>query len=57
MFMPGFDFYEVKKIVIFQKEKENSYTLLIIVIVKSLQIELQGISSQTDISNLALLRI
>jgi hypothetical protein len=31
MFMPGFDFYEVKKnLIIFQKEKENTFTLLII---------------------------
>ena len=40
MFMPGFDFYEVKKtIIIFQKEKGNTFTLLIIFIVKSLQKE------------------
>ena len=33
-----FDFYEVKKnIIIFQKEKGNTFTLLIIFIVKSLQ--------------------
>ena len=33
----GFDFYEVKKniIIIFQKEKGNTFTLLIIFIVKS----------------------
>ena len=30
----GFDFYEVKKIIIFQKEKGNVFTLLIIFIVK-----------------------
>ena len=36
----GFDFYEVKKkdIIIFQKEKGNTFTLLIIFIVKSIQI-------------------
>ena len=35
-----FDFYEVKKnIIIFQKETGNSFTLLIIFIVKSLQKE------------------
>jgi hypothetical protein len=35
-----FDFYEVKKnIIIFQKEKVNTFTLLIIFIVKSLQKE------------------
>ena len=38
MFMPGFDFYEVKKKkYYFQKEKGNTFTLLIILIVKSLQ--------------------
>ena len=36
----GFDFYEVKKnIIIFQKEKGNTFTLLIIFIVKNLQKE------------------
>ena len=36
----GFDFYEVKKnIIIFQKEKGNTFTLLIIFIVKSLEKE------------------
>ena len=41
MFMPEFDFHEVKKnIIIFQKENGNNFTLLIIFIVKSLQIEL-----------------
>ena len=35
----GFDFYEVKKDIIFQKEKGNTFTLLIIFIVKSLQKE------------------
>ena len=36
----GFEFYEVKKIVIiFLKENGNTYTLLIIIIVKSLQKE------------------
>ena len=35
-----FDFYEVKNnIIIFQKEKGNTFTLLIIFIVKSLQKE------------------
>ena len=35
-----FDFYEVKKnVIIFQKEKGNTFTLLIIFIVKSLQTE------------------
>ena len=35
-----FDFYEVEKnIIIFQKEKGNTFTLLIIFIVKSLQKE------------------
>ena len=61
----GFEFYEVKKNfdIIFQKENRNTITLFIIFIVKSLQKEqtstnlLQGISSQTDKSNLALLRI
>ena len=36
----GFDFYEVKKyffVIIFQKEKGNTFTLLIIFIVKTLQ--------------------
>ena len=31
----GFEFYEVKKIIIFQKENGNTFTLLIIFIVKS----------------------
>ena len=37
----GFDFYEVKKNIttIFQKEKGNTFTLFIIIIVKSLQKE------------------
>ena len=36
----GFEFYEVKKnVIIFQKENENTFTLLIIFIVKSLQKE------------------
>ena len=35
----GFDFYEVKKNIIFQKEKGNTFTLLIIFMVKSLQNE------------------
>ena len=34
-----FDFYEVKKNIIFQKEKGNTFTLLLIFIVKSLQKE------------------
>jgi hypothetical protein len=34
-----FDFYVVKKFIIFQKEKGNNFTLLIIFIVKSLQKE------------------
>ena len=39
--MLGFEFYEVKKklVIIFQKENGNTFTLLIIFIVKSLQIE------------------
>ena len=41
MFMPGFEFYEVKKkfVIIFKKENGNTFTLLIIFIVKSLQKE------------------
>ena len=39
MFMPGLEYYEVKKIVIFQKENGNTFTLLIIFIVKSLEKE------------------
>ena len=37
----GFEFYEVKKkiVIIFQKENGNTFTLLIIFIVKSLQQE------------------
>ena len=38
----GFEFYEVKKIILllfFKKENENTFTLLIIFIVKSLQKE------------------
>ena len=36
----GFDFYELKKyIIIFKKEKGNTFTLLIIFVVKSLQKE------------------
>ena len=40
MFNPG-EFYEVKKnfVIIFQKENGNTFTLLIIFIVKSLQKE------------------
>jgi hypothetical protein len=36
MFMAGFDFYEVKKI-FFQNENGNTFTLLFIVLKKSLQ--------------------
>ena len=41
MFMPGFEFYEVKKkiVIIFQKENGNTFTLFIIFVVKSLQKE------------------
>ena len=39
MFMLGFDFNEVKIIIIFQNENGNTVTLLIISIVKSLQKE------------------
>ena len=40
MFMPGFEFYEVKKnLIIFQKENGNTFTLVINFIVKSLQKE------------------
>ena len=41
MFMPGFEFYEVKKkvVIIFKKENENTFTLFIIFVVKSLQKE------------------
>ena len=36
----GFEFYEVKKnVIIFQKENGNTFTLLIIFILKNLQIE------------------
>ena len=35
----GFDFYEVKKKCIFQKEDGNTLTLLIIILVKSIQKE------------------
>ena len=35
----GFDFYEVKNIIIFHKEKGNSFTNLIIFIMRSLQKE------------------
>ena len=36
----GFEFYEVKKnIIIFQKEKENTFTLLIIFIVTRLRLK------------------
>ena len=35
----GLSFYEVKKTIIFQKEKGNTFTLLIIFIVKSFQKE------------------
>ena len=41
MFMPEFDFYEVKnnKRILFQKGNGNTFTLLIIVLEKSLQKE------------------
>jgi hypothetical protein len=40
MFMLEFDFHKLKKTyIIFQKEKGNTFTLLIIFIVKSLQKE------------------
>ena len=41
MFMPRFDFYEVKKeyIIIFQKDEGTIFTLLIMFIVKNLQKE------------------
>ena len=42
MFMQGFEFFEVKKnyfVVIFQEENGNTFTLLIIFTVKSLQKE------------------
>ena len=43
MLMPGFDFDEVKKnkenVIVFQKEKGNTFTLLIIFIMKILQKE------------------
>ena len=35
----GFEFYEIKKNIIFQKGNANTFTLLIIFIVKSLQKE------------------
>ena len=37
----GFEFYEVKKkiVIIFQKENGNNFTLFIILIVKSIQID------------------
>ena len=38
----GFDFYEVEKNIIFQKEKGNTFTLLVIFIVKSLQKDQNG---------------
>ena len=44
MFMTGFDFYEVKKNIIFQKEKGKTYTLLNIFIVKSLKKEQNSIN-------------
>ena len=44
----GFDFYEVKKNCIFQKENGNAWTLLIIIIVKSLQKEQIAQISQYD---------
>ena len=39
MFMLGFEFYAVFIVIIFQKENENTFTLLFIFIVKSLQKE------------------
>ena len=48
----GFEFYEVKKkYIIFQKENGNTFTLVIIFIVKSLQKEQ---NSTNDLSNLLL---
>ena len=35
----GFDFYDVKNIIIYQKEKGNTFTILIIFVVRSLQEE------------------
>ena len=35
----GFDFYDVKNINIYQKEKGNTFTILIIFVVRSLQEE------------------
>ena len=40
MFMPGFEFYELKKkknVIIFQKENGNTFPLFIIFLVKSFQ--------------------
>jgi hypothetical protein len=44
MFIREFDFYKVEKkiVIIFQKEKGNTFTLLVIFIVKSLQKEQNG---------------
>ena len=42
----GLDFYEVKKNNIFQKEKGNTFTILIIFVVKSLQKEQNGTTLQ-----------
>ena len=39
MFMSGFEFYAVFIVIIFQKENGNTFTLLIIFIVTSLQKE------------------
>ena len=49
-----FDFYEVKNkyIIIFQKENGNTFTLLIIFIVKSLQKEQDSTKSTTMTHNL-----
>ena len=45
----GVDFYEVEKNINFQKEKGNTFTLLIIFIVKSLQkSKIQGIPAFRD---------
>ena len=48
----GFNFYEVKKIIIFQKEKGNTFTLSIIFTVKSLQKEQNSTKSTTMTPNL-----
>ena len=51
--MPGFDFYKVKKnIIILEKEQGNTFTLLIIFIVKSLQKEQNSPNLHTMTPNL-----